>query len=144
MGSFTATAQAVFGYVSAAPQLAGVPKVLSFDEEFDLSAGQPSLVVVSPRAVRPTVLARAATSREMDVLIYVAVRVSTLAETLAASDLVEALLDRIEGSGWRAVAPTGVALVSAAVEFGNEATIREMGVFRAEIVATYKVAKGQL
>jgi hypothetical protein len=144
MGSFTATAQAVTGYVAAAPQLAAMPVVLSYDEEFDLGAGQPSLVVVSPRAVRPTVLARAATSREMDVLIYVAIRVSTLAETNAAADLVEALLDRIEGSGWRAVAPAGVALVSAAVEFGNEATIREMGVFRAEIVATYKVAKGQL
>lgn len=144
MGKFTATATAVRSYVAAMPQLAGVPVVISYDEEIDLAEVGATTIVVAPRTIRPNTIARSASARELEFVIYAAIKVSTLEESHAAADLVEAMLDRIEGGAWRAVAPEGVAFIEASLLLGNESSIRELGLFRAEITATYKVARGQL
>jgi hypothetical protein len=144
MGKFTDTAKAVRSYVAAMPQLAGVPVVISYDEEVDLSKIGTTTVVIAPRTIRPNTAARSASIRELEFNVYAAIKVSTLDESHAAADLVEAMLDRIEGGAWRSVAPEGVAFIEASLLLGNESSILELGLFRAEITATYKVARGQL
>lgn len=143
MGQFTSTANAVRSYVAAMPQMAGVNVEISYEEEVDLSKAPPVVVLVSPRIVVPNTIARNGTAREMTIAVYYSAKVTSDAETASAVDAVEALLDRIESSAWRAVAPAGVAFVSATVELANEESIREIGRYRAVILAVYKVAKGQ-
>lgn len=143
MGKFTEAATAVRNYIAAMPSMSSATVEIGWDEEVDRSAVPDRLIVVSPRSVEPRSAARNATVRELTIAVYYSAKAVTDTQKAACADEVESLLDRLESSAWQAAAPAGVSLSEIRVEFSNEENLREQGRYRAVLLATYKVAKGQ-